>query len=133
MFVPSGTMSNQLAVKAHTQPGDELICEEFCHIYNWEAGAPAILSGVRRISLGIRPENIAIGSGEANAAVRLVEPTGHESIVTLDLGRGQTMIARVPGDTVLQKGETVRFDLRRDRLHFFDHESGRRLNSDLPA
>jgi threonine aldolase len=46
VFVPSGTMSNQVAVKSHTQPGDELICEEFCHIYNWEAGAPAILSGV---------------------------------------------------------------------------------------
>src|SRR3954470_8493206 len=46
LFVPSGSMSNQLAVKSHTQPGDELICEEFCHIYNWEAGGPAILSGV---------------------------------------------------------------------------------------
>jgi len=46
VFVPSGTMSNQLAVRSHTQPGDELICEEFCHIYNWEAGAPAQLSGV---------------------------------------------------------------------------------------
>lgn len=46
VFVPSGTMSNQLAVKAHTQPGDELICEEFCHIYNWEAGGPALHSGV---------------------------------------------------------------------------------------
>jgi threonine aldolase len=46
LFVPSGTMSNQVAVKAHTQPGDELICEEFCHIYNWEAGGPAVLSGV---------------------------------------------------------------------------------------
>jgi threonine aldolase len=46
VFVPSGTMSNQIAVRAHTQPGDELICEEFCHIYNWEAGAPAQLSGV---------------------------------------------------------------------------------------
>ena len=46
VFVPTGTMSNQLAVRAQTQPGDELICEEFCHIYNWEAGGPAILSGV---------------------------------------------------------------------------------------
>jgi threonine aldolase len=46
LFVPSGSMSNQLAIKTHTQPGDELICEEFCHIYNWEAGSPAILSGV---------------------------------------------------------------------------------------
>ena len=46
LFVPSGSMSNQIAVKTHTQPGDELICEEFCHIYNWEAGGPAFLSGV---------------------------------------------------------------------------------------
>jgi threonine aldolase len=46
LIVPSGSMSNQIAVKTHTQPGDELICEEFCHIYNWEAGGPAFLSGV---------------------------------------------------------------------------------------
>jgi threonine aldolase len=46
LFVPSGTMSNQIAVKAHTQPGDELICDVNCHIYNYEAGGPAVLSGV---------------------------------------------------------------------------------------
>lgn len=45
-FVPSGTMSNQIAVKVHTQPGDELICDVNCHIYNYEAGGPAVLSGV---------------------------------------------------------------------------------------
>jgi threonine aldolase len=46
LFVPSGTMSNQIAVKAHTQPGDELLCDVNCHIYNYEAGGPAWLSGV---------------------------------------------------------------------------------------
>jgi threonine aldolase len=46
LFVPSGTMSNQICVKAHTQPGDELLCEAGCHIYNNEAGGPAVLSGV---------------------------------------------------------------------------------------
>jgi len=46
LFVPSGTMSNQICVKAHTQPGDELICDSNCHIYNYEAGGPAVLSGV---------------------------------------------------------------------------------------
>src|SRR5713101_129904 len=46
LFVPSGTMSNQICVKAHTQPGDELLCEASCHIYVNEAGAPAALSGV---------------------------------------------------------------------------------------
>jgi threonine aldolase len=46
LFVPSGTMSNQVAIKAHTQPGDELLCDVNCHIYNYEAGGAAALSGV---------------------------------------------------------------------------------------
>lgn len=46
LYVPSGTMSNQICVKAHTQPGDEILCESTCHIYTWEAGGPAALSGV---------------------------------------------------------------------------------------
>jgi threonine aldolase len=46
LFVPSGTMSNQACVRAHTQPGDELLCDVNCHIYNFEGGGPAVLSGV---------------------------------------------------------------------------------------
>jgi threonine aldolase len=46
LYVPSGTMSNQICIKAHTRPGDELLCEATCHIYNSEAGGPAVLSGV---------------------------------------------------------------------------------------
>jgi threonine aldolase len=46
LFVPSGTMSNQVCIKVHTQPGDELLCDVNCHIYNFEAGGPAVLSGV---------------------------------------------------------------------------------------
>lgn len=47
LFVPSGTMANQLAIKAHTQPGDEVIIEESSHPYNFESGAGAALSGVQ--------------------------------------------------------------------------------------
>lgn len=46
VFLPSGSMCNEIAVKAHTQPGDEIICEQTCHIINFETGAPAALSGV---------------------------------------------------------------------------------------
>jgi threonine aldolase len=46
LFVPSGTMSNQTCIRAHTQPGDELLCDVNCHIYNFESGGPAVLSGV---------------------------------------------------------------------------------------
>jgi threonine aldolase len=47
LFVPSGTMGNEVAIRAHTQPGQEIIVEERSHIYNYEAGGPAALSGVQ--------------------------------------------------------------------------------------
>jgi threonine aldolase len=47
LFVPSGTMANQLSIKAHTQPGDEVILEATSHAYNFEGGAGAALSGVQ--------------------------------------------------------------------------------------
>ncbi|MFK7738571.1 MAG: low specificity L-threonine aldolase [Pirellulaceae bacterium] len=46
LFVPSGSMANQIAVRCHCQPGDELICEAECHIYKYEQGGFAQLSGV---------------------------------------------------------------------------------------
>ena len=46
IYVPSGTMSNQLAVRIHCKPGDEFLCEANCHIYNYEQAAFAQLSGV---------------------------------------------------------------------------------------
>jgi threonine aldolase len=46
LYVPSGTMSNQICIRVHTQPGDEMLCETNCHVYNNEAGGPAVLSGV---------------------------------------------------------------------------------------
>lgn len=45
LFVPSGTMSNQIAIRVHCRPGDEILLESNCHIYIWEAGGPAVLSG----------------------------------------------------------------------------------------
>lgn len=45
-YMPSGTMTNQTALRAHTEPGDEIIIEEQAHVYYYEGGAPAALSGV---------------------------------------------------------------------------------------
>jgi threonine aldolase len=46
LFVPSGTMGNQLALLAQTRPGDQLILEDGAHIYRYEGGAPGALAGV---------------------------------------------------------------------------------------
>jgi threonine aldolase len=47
LFVPSGTMANQLSIKSHTEPGDEVIIEASSHPYNFEGGAGAALSGIQ--------------------------------------------------------------------------------------
>ena len=44
LFCPSGTMANQIAIKVHTQPGDEVICDYSSHIYQYEAGGIAFNS-----------------------------------------------------------------------------------------
>lgn len=46
LFVPTGTMANQIAVRVHCRPQDEILIESTSHIYLWEAGGPAALSGV---------------------------------------------------------------------------------------
>jgi len=54
LFCPSGTMTNQIAIKAHTQPLDEIICDKLCHIYNYETGGWAFHSGVSiRLTEGV--------------------------------------------------------------------------------
>ncbi len=46
LFVPSGTMSNAIAIRTHTSPGDEIIMERTNHIYQYEGGGYAVMSGV---------------------------------------------------------------------------------------
>jgi threonine aldolase len=46
IYVPSGTMANQIALRLQTRPGDQLICESDSHIYHYEQGGPAALSGL---------------------------------------------------------------------------------------
>lgn len=72
MFVPSGTMGNQIAVKVHTNPSDEILLEENCHIHWYEGGGIGAISGVQSkliksnngvmniedIRKGIRPDDI---------------------------------------------------------------------------
>jgi len=47
LYCPSGTMTNQIAIKMHTQPGEELLCDVTAHVYNFEGGGIAFTSGVQ--------------------------------------------------------------------------------------
>ena len=46
LFFPSGTMTNQTAIKLQTEPGDQLICDKYAHVYNYEGGGVSFNSGV---------------------------------------------------------------------------------------
>lgn len=46
LFFPTGTMTNQAAIKLHTQPGEQLICDKYAHVYNYEGGGVSFNSGV---------------------------------------------------------------------------------------
>ncbi|HMQ63608.1 MAG TPA: GntG family PLP-dependent aldolase [Flavilitoribacter sp.] len=70
VFCPSGTMTNQIAIKVNTQPLDELICDEYSHVYQYEAGGYAFNSGIG-INL-IKGVNGKITAGQVAAAVKPV-------------------------------------------------------------
>ena len=72
LYVPSGTMGNQLAVRAQAGAGDQVVLEDGAHIYRYEAGAPSALSGVQltcvstadglldwpRVEAALNPDNV---------------------------------------------------------------------------
>lgn len=76
LFVPSGTMSNAIAIRAHTSPGDEIITETASHIYVYEGGGYAALSGC---SVALVPGNSGIMEPEdVEKAIRKQEGSlGH--------------------------------------------------------
>ena len=77
LFVPSGTMANQLSIKSHTQPGDEVIIEASSHPYNFEGGAGAALSGIQFQCLkGVR------GILDASQIEEAIRPADHHFPVT---------------------------------------------------
>jgi threonine aldolase len=68
LFVPSGTMANQVALGAWTRPGDELVCERAAHIVNYEAGAAGYLHGLQAVTL--MGERGALAAEDVRAALR---------------------------------------------------------------
>jgi threonine aldolase len=70
LFVPTGTMGNQIAVRVHCRPQDEILLESTSHICLWEAGGPAALSGVTLRPLDSRTGDGRLGDGDFAGKVR---------------------------------------------------------------
>jgi len=72
LYLPSATMANEIAIKVHTRPSDEVILDRTAHIINAEAGGPALLSGVMLYPLqGVRGMFTA---AQVEAAIRRDDP-----------------------------------------------------------
>ncbi len=83
LFCPSGTMTNQIAIKCHTQPGDEVICDESSHVYQYEGGGIAFNSGASvKLLLG------NFGRITAEQVTAVIQPDdahrAHTSLVSLE-------------------------------------------------
>ena len=83
LFCPSGTMTNQIAIKCHTQPGDEVICDESSHVYQYEGGGIAFNSGT-----SVKLLNGSFGRITAEQVIGAIQPDdvhrAHTSLVVLE-------------------------------------------------
>lgn len=83
IFCPSGTMTNQIAIKCHTQPGDEVICDESAHVYQYEGGGIAFNSGAS-VKL-LNGDRGRITATQVEAAINPDDPhRAHSSLVCLE-------------------------------------------------
>lgn len=79
LFCPSGTMTNQIAIKMHTQPGDEVICDFLSHVYQYEGGGIAFNSGA----------SVRLLNGDRG---RITAKQVQEAINTTDIHKAQTSL-----------------------------------------
>jgi threonine aldolase len=70
LFVPTGTMANQIAVRVHCRPQDEILLETTSHICLWEAGGPAVLSGVTCRTLDSRTGDGRLAASDLEGKIR---------------------------------------------------------------
>ncbi|MEO8769213.1 MAG: low-specificity L-threonine aldolase [Ferruginibacter sp.] len=79
LFCPSGTMTNQIAIKCHTQPGEEVICDKLSHVYIYEGGGIAFNSGCQ-----VKPIDGTRGMITAEQVIEAINPDDiHKAKTTL--------------------------------------------------
>ena len=125
LFVPSGSMGNEIAVKLHTKPGTEIVIEERGHVLNYELGAAALISGVT-----IRPVKSANGSGhltwdEIASALHVKTPywTCPTSLICLENTHnfaGGSVMTAVHCAEICEKAHALRLPVHMDGARIFN-------------
>ncbi len=120
VFVPSGVMANQISIHILTNPGDEVVVEAESHIFNYEAAAPAVLSGVQLKTLKTRR-----GVINSRNIKNLVHPDNehypHTSLVCLENTHNRHGGTIIP----IEEIDKIEKEVRKNKLLF--HCDGARL------
>ncbi len=120
LFVPSGTMSNQLALKTLSEPGWEMICERECHIVNYETGGPAVHSSLM-INM-LTTEYGVMTADEIEANIRHDDiHTPRTKIVTIENTHNRH------GGTICPLDEILKIKKVADKHNLLMHLDGARL------
>lgn len=126
IFVPTGSMGNQIAVKLHTRPGQEVVIEERGHIYNYEMAAMSVISGTLA-----RPVKSADGSGilkwdeisaaiHANDAPYFIARTGLIALENSHNLAGGTVMTAQQTDDVCDKAHEIGLPVHLDGARIFN-------------
>ncbi len=122
MFVPSGTMGNQIALHLHTRPGREVICEASAHIYEFEMGAMATISGL--VPRRIPTVDGMISPAEVAAAFRpttgFASPTGMLALENSHNVAGGTVYDRPLLDALLAEARRLKLPVHLDGARIFN-------------
>ncbi|MBX7173403.1 MAG: hypothetical protein K1X72_20710 [Pyrinomonadaceae bacterium] len=125
LFVPTGSMGNQIAVKLHTKQGDEVIIEERGHIFNYEMGTPAVVSGVMIRPVRAANENGLLTWAEIESAIHINQPyyacpTGLICLEnTHNFGGGSVMSANETSE-ICQKAHALNLPVHLDGARIFN-------------
>lgn len=120
VFLPSGTMCNQIAMRVHCQPGDEIICESSCHLRSFEGGGASALSGASINN--IEGKNGVYTLAQMEASVR---PKEHHSPQSRVVSIEQT--ANMGGGTIWPLETIQELCSRATQLGLARHMDGARL------
>jgi threonine aldolase len=120
LFVPSGTMGNEICIKVHTKPGDEIIVDQDSHIFVYETAAPSLLSGVQMNPIaGVRG---VITPDQIKKAIRSkVYYLPETKLICLENTHGRSAGSIIPLDVIkaiweLASAENIRLHLDGARL-----------------
>jgi threonine aldolase len=125
LFVPTGSMGNQIAVRLHTRPGNEVVIEERGHIYNFEMATMAAFSGCvarpvhSKDGSGILTWDEIAGALHANAAY-YVAPTGLIAIENSHNLAGGSVMPRARAEEICERAHAINLPVHLDGARIFN-------------